>query len=504
MELISLQYLLYAFLVSLFLHLYLNTSNKKLTNRNKKGLKCYPIVGGLPDFLRNRHRFLDWTTEVLRNSPHNTLIFWRPGNVHVIMTANPSNVEYMLKTNFDNYPKGDHFIAVLQDLVGQGFFNCDGDLWKLQWRTASHEFNTKSLRNFVMDNVTTELSTRLLPILKRASTTQLVMDLQDVFDRFAFDNICKLAFNVDADCLGGDATVGAGFMRAFDAATAHSFGRFLHAFNFVWKLKKKFNMGSELVLKQSVAIVHEFADNIIRSRMKTRGNDEDLLSRFIAIEEISPKFLRDIIVSFIVAGRDTTSWALTWFFWLLSWNPEVELKILNELEMIRTRYGKNTGDTYSFEELRDMHYLHAAISESLRLYPPVPVDTKVCLKDDMLPDVTFVGAGWFLAYNAYAMGRMESIWGRNFHEYLPERWLENGIYRPKNSFRFSVFHAGPRSCLGKDLAYIQIKSVVASVIERFMIKVQDNDKCPQHLQSLTLKMKGGLRVTVKERFVDTV
>ncbi|CAB4281259.1 unnamed protein product [Prunus armeniaca] len=68
----------------------------------------------------------------------------------------------------------------------------------------------------------------------------------------------------------------------------------------------------------------------------------------------------------------TTSSALTGFFWLLSSRPRVQLAILKELETIRIRNGKSIGDTYSFDELRDMHYLHAAISEAMRLYPPVP------------------------------------------------------------------------------------------------------------------------------------
>ncbi|GAV86592.1 p450 domain-containing protein [Cephalotus follicularis] len=469
MELLSLQYLLFIFLLSLFLYIYFNTSQLKPTNNNK-GFKSYPLVGCLPEFLRHRYRFLDWTTEVLSECPNNTAVFLRPGKFHGIMTANPANVEYTLKTNFENYPKGDKFLIILQDFLGQGIFNSDGELWKVQRKTASYEFSTKSLRNFVMDNVRAELSTRLVPILKRASRTQAVMDLQDVLERFAFDNICKVAFNFDPGCLSGDATAGAGFMRAFEDATTHS------------------------------------SDNIIKTRMETRTEekDEDLLSRFIRNGENSPGFLRDIIVSFILAGRDTTSSALSWFFWLLSHNPEVEQKILNELEMIRTRYGKKVGDTYGFDELRDMHYLQAAISESLRLYPPVPVDTKDCLKDDILPDDTFIGKGWFITYNAYAMGRMESIWGTNCHEYLPERWLENGIYRPENSFRFPVFHAGPRICLGKDMAYIQMKSIAASVLETFQIEVQNKDKCIEHLLSLTLRIKGGLHVKLKERSVEVM
>ncbi|XP_050245150.1 cytochrome P450 94A1-like [Quercus robur] len=505
MEFFSVQTFIFFFLLSLYLYFHFNSSKKKPIK--KSGFKIYPIVGTLPEFLKNRHRFLDWTTETLGNCPTNTAVIRRPGKVHGIITANPSNVEHMLKTNFENYPKGNRFITLLEDFLGRGIFNSDGELWKLQRKTASYEFNTKSLRNFVMENVTVEINTRLVPILTKASETQQVLDLQDILERFAFDNICKLAFNVDPSCLSVDKTTtsAAEFMRAFEDATMLSSGRFMYAIPFLGKVKKFLNVGSERRLKESIKIVHKFADSIIRSRMDQNvDREEDLLSRFISNEENSPEFLRDIVISLILAGRDTTSSALTWFFWLLSSNPNVEQNILKELETIRVHNRKYIGETYSFDELRDMHYLHAAISEALRLYPPVPIDTKACLKDDILPDGTFVAKDWFVSYNTYGMGRMESIWGKNCYEFLPERWIEDGVCKQETPFRFPVFHAGPRMCLGKDLAYIQMKSIAASVIERFEMEVESRDKVPEHLLSLTLRMKGGLPVKVRQRCVDEI
>ncbi|KAK8671486.1 hypothetical protein V6N13_038081 [Hibiscus sabdariffa] len=500
MELIfSVQPLLLLSLIILCCYYYFSLQHKQ--NGINHGFKIYPILGSMPGFLRNWHWFLDWTTGLLQRCPTNSAVFHRPGNVHGVITANPLNVEYALKTNFENYPKGERYIWILNDFLGQGIFNSDGDLWKIQRKTASYEFNTKSLRNFIMDSVRLEISTRLIPVLNQAFETNQVLDLQEILEQFAFDNICKLAFNVDPGCLGGNG-IGSHFMRAFEEAATLSFGRFFSAFPFLWKIGRIFNIGSERNLKKSIETVHEFADNIIKARLqsKNKTKDEDLLSMFIRNDDNSPQFLRDIIISFILASRDTTSSALTWFFWLLSLNPNVERNILNELEMIRTQNRKTIGDTYTFDELRDMHYLHAAISESLRLYPPVPIDTKACLNDDILPDGTFIRKGWIFTYHAYAMGRMEAIWGENCDKYLPERWLdEDGNCKQENPFKFPVFHGGPRMCLGKDMAYIQMKSIVAAVLERFVIDVQGSVECPQQMLSLTLRMKGGLSVRVKER-----
>ncbi|XP_077211285.1 cytochrome P450 CYP94D108-like [Tasmannia lanceolata] len=514
MELFSLQSFFF-FLLFIFLFIiFCNQNSSKKSNC----IRTYPVLGILPEFIRNRHRFLDWLTEFLEKHPTNTITFRHPGKFQGVVTANPINVEYMLKTNFENYPKGDEFIALLEDFLGRGIFNSDGHLWKLQRKTASFEFNTKSLRNFVMENVQQEIRNRLLPLLCRAAKNNEIIDLQDILECFAFDNVCKVAFNEDPACLNASESCNSGklspeFAKAFEDATNLCAGRFMSALPFVWKIKKFFNVGSERRLRESISTVHEFATKIIRARKKDKENtpqDSDLLSRFISNEDNnSEEFLRDIIVSFILAGRDTTSSSLAWFFWLLASRPKIEKNILEELKSIRNNVGKNhqehgewnksPNETFSFEELREMHYLHASISEALRLYPAVPVDTKVCLEDDVMPDGTFVGKGWSVTYNTYAMGRMKSIWGENCRSFKPERWLENGVFRPENPFRFPVFHAGPRMCLGKEMAYIQMKSIVACVIERFEIEVEGKGQCPEHVLSLTLRMKGGLPLKVRER-----
>lgn len=497
METFSLHYIIF-FLLSLFLYIYFYYTNKKSTS--KEGFENCPLLGTLPAFLKNRHRLLEWTADAVINSPNNTAIFYRPGKVRGVFTGNPLNIEQMLKTNFENYPKGDRFIYHLEDFLGRGIFNSDGHLWKIQRKTASYEFNTKSLRSFVMENVSLEIQTRLIPVLEKAAETRGILDLQDILERFAFDNICKLAFNVDPACLAGDGTDGGEFMRAFESATTLSAGRFNYAVPHFWKIKKFLNIGSERRLKESIASVHDYAEKIIRSKMelKQENSEEDLLSRFIGSEENSTAFLRDIIISFILAGRDTTSSSLCWFFWLLSSRPDIVGNIRNELETIRKRNVKTVGDSYTFDELREMHYLHGAISEALRLYPPVPLDTRVCLKNDVWPDGTFVGKDWFVTYQTYAMGRIESIWGKDCHEFQPERWLENGVVRQESPFRFPIFHAGPRMCLGKDMAYIQMKSIAASVIERFQVDVEDKNKCPENVLTLTLRMKNGLPVRIND------
>ncbi|KAG2553711.1 hypothetical protein PVAP13_9KG542300 [Panicum virgatum] len=435
------------------------------------GLEPYPLIGHLPQFLANRHRVLDWMTEAPERQPTCTFVLRRPGGVRGAITANPAHVEHFLRGSFDNYPKGPRFASLLHDFIGRGIFNADGEAWRAQRKVASHEFNTR-LRGALRAR---RAARPPPPAAARAAASGARLDLQDVLERFAFDNICRVAFDHDPRQLpdaGGDGTAhDSGFADAFRDAASLSAGRFRYAVPGFWKIKKALNVGSERRLPESIAMVHDFADRIIQSRreeMRMRDGFEkhDLLSRFTASHDEtyseSEVPLRDVVISFLLAGRETTSSALTWFFWLLSSRPDVQRRIRGEVATVRARRAQ--GDDvvgFDLDELREMHNAHAAITESMRLYPPVPVNSLRAETDDVLPDGTAVEAGWFVAYNSYGMGRMESIWGHDAREYRPERWLNpaDGTFRPDSPFWFVAFHAGPRLCQGKEMAYIQMKSI---------------------------------------------
>ena len=147
------------------------------------GLKVYPLVGTVPHFVKNQRRFLDWSTDVLKRDPSHTLSFKALGLTGGAITANPANVEHILKTNFANYPKGELTVSMIEDFLGHGIFNSDGEQWLWQRKAASYEFSKRSLRNFVVDAVRFEVVERLLPLLDGARRDGRTLDVQDVLER---------------------------------------------------------------------------------------------------------------------------------------------------------------------------------------------------------------------------------------------------------------------------------------------------------------------------------
>ncbi|KAF2544699.1 hypothetical protein F2Q70_00019112 [Brassica cretica] len=493
----------------------------KRISRWLKGPRVWPVLGSLPGLIEQRDRMHEWITENLRacGGTYQTCICAVPFLARkqglVTVTCDPRNLEHMLKTRFDNYPKGPTWQSVFHDLLGQGIFNSDGDTWLFQRKTAALEFTTRTLRQAMGRWVNQGIKLRFCPILESAQAKSEPIDLQDLVLRLTFDNICGLAFGKDTrTCAPG--LPENGFATAFDRATEASLQRFIMP-EFLWKLKKWLGLGLEVSLSRSLGEIDGYLAKVISTRKQelmtqqesgAQGHD-DLLSRFMMKkkEAYSDTLLQHVALNFILAGRDTSSVALSWFFWLITMHPAVEDKIVREIcsVLIETRGTENnaaswTEEPLNFDEIDRLVYLKAALSETLRLYPSVPEDSKHVENDDVLPDGTFVPAGSSVSYSIYAAGRMKSTWGEDCLEFIPERWISpiDGKFINHDQYRFVAFNAGPRICLGKDLAYLQMKTIAAAVLLRHRLTVVPGHKVEQKM-SLTLFMKNGLLVNLHKR-----
>ncbi|RZC92886.1 hypothetical protein C5167_007909 [Papaver somniferum] len=461
--------------------------------------KSYPLIGSSFALLANSERYNQWVAEVLNFCPTNTYVIRNLG-ASIVTTAYPENVKHILKCHFSNYPKGGVMRNILSDFLGNGIFNADGDSWKFQRKISSHEFNTTSLRKFIEEIVKIEIFRRLIPILSMTAEKNSELDL---LQRFALDNICKISFGYDPSYLSISLEKKE-FSVAFEDATRIMSERIGHIIHLVWTLKRFLDIGSEKRLKQATATIRESARNIVRQKkheLKEKSSLEtsDLLSRFVKDDDLDEDFVIDIVISFILAGQDTISAALAWFFWLVSCNPRVEYEILKEINQ--------TSEEPSYDDVKDMVYIHASLCESMRLYPPVPLDSKEAASDDILPDGTVIKNGMRVSFSIYAMGRMEHMWGSDCNEFKPERWLEKEnvtgklSFMGKDPYTYPIFQAGPRICLGKEMAFLQMKMVAVEVLRRFHVvpTANKNNYAPVYVSYLASKMKGDFPVKIEKR-----
>ncbi|XP_042476877.1 cytochrome P450 86B1-like [Macadamia integrifolia] len=502
--------------IEIFVSIAVFVAIHSIRQRKHHGLPIWPVVGMLPSlFLAVRGDMYEWISGVLCRT-NGTFKFKGPWftTLHCVVTGDPRNLEHLLKSNFSKFPKGPYFRDAMQDFLGDGIFNTDDEVWRRQRKTASIEFHSSEFRKLTTESLFQLVHSRLLPVLEDSIKQSIPIDLQDVLLRLTFDNICMIAFGVDPGCLRPGLPE-IPFAQAFEDATEMTTQRFVTPMT-IWKAMRFFNLGTEKKLKKSIREVDEFADGVIHARKKElslySGENKrraDLLTIFIGSKDdegkpYSDKFLRDICVNFILAGRDTSSVALSWFFWLIGKNPVVEERILDEICRIvgergdSNEVGGRESLVFRPEEVKKMEYLQAALSEALRLYPSVPVDHKEVIEDEVFPDGTVLKKGEKVIYAIYAMGRMESIWGKDCRDFKPERWLKDGRFMSESAYKFTAFNGGPRLCLGKDFAYYQMKFVAASIFYRYQVKVVENYPVVPKL-ALTMYMKYGLNVNLSRR-----
>jgi cytochrome P450 len=471
----------------------------------------WPLVGMLPGLIGNLHNLHEWITSLVVASPLNFPFVGPPrSGMRFFVTADPANVRHVFTSNFGNYPKGPEFEEIF-DILGGGIFNADGESWRRQRAKAQTLMSGPSFRAFVCRVSRGKVERAMLPLLAHFAGTGDAFNLQDLFLRLTFDTTTTLVFGVDPGCLA----VGlpeVPFARAMDDAMHVLLLRHVipHAW---WKVARRLGVGYERRMAEAWRTIDRFiADTIARRREeKARGGGEgsaDLLSSYINDDEdddtVVDAFLRDTTINLMLAGRDTTGSALSWFFHLLTKNPHVVAKILQELDSVKQTTTTADGMvTYDPDELGRLVYLHAALCDSLRLYPPVPQELKEAVAADVLPSGHEVRPGDKILVWLYAMGRMEDVWGEDCREFRPERWIveqDGGSSRVRYvpSYKFMSFNSGPRTCLGKDMAFVQLKAAAAAVLKNFEVEGVPGHVVEPKL-SIILHMKNGLVVTVKRR-----
>ncbi|KAJ6722787.1 CYTOCHROME P450 FAMILY 704 SUBFAMILY A POLYPEPTIDE 1 [Salix koriyanagi] len=371
------------FIIITFLYLTFQTySGKSIKNPDYP-----PVDGTVFGQLFYFNRLYDHQTEVARKQK--TFRLLAPGQSE-LYTTDIRNIEHVLKTNFDNYTKGKYNQDIANDLFGNGIFAVDGDKWRQQRKLASFEFSTRVLRDFSC-SVFRRNAAKLVRVISEMAIVDQIFDMQDTLMRCTLDSIFKVGFGVELNCLEGSSKEGTEFMKAFDDSNALVYWRYVDP---LWKLKRYFNIGSEASLKKNIKIIDAFVTNLIRTKRKLLAEEricddkEDILSRFLVEsrkdpEEMNDKYLRDIILNFMIAGKDSSANTLSWFFYMLCKNPVIQEKVAQEVRDVT----RSQDDVVNVEEftanitdtaLEQMHYLHAALTETLRLYPCCSCGREVC------------------------------------------------------------------------------------------------------------------------------
>uniref|UniRef100_A0ACD5Z2E1 Uncharacterized protein n=1 Tax=Avena sativa TaxID=4498 RepID=A0ACD5Z2E1_AVESA len=431
-------------------------------------------------------------------------------DMNFFVTCDPATLNHCLSTKFNNYPKGSEFVEML-DFLGDGIIVSDSESWEYQRRMAMHILGSRAFRSFSDATIRRKAGTALLPYLDDMARRGSVVELEGVFMKFLLDVTYTSAFATDLDVLSMSLPIPA-FGQATKAAEEGVLFRHVVPRS-LWKLLRVLGVGSEKKMADARVVIDRFIyEEIAKRKVEVDSQlglgQGDVLSMSMkwpmdpgTSEQRRTQFLRDTVMAFIFAAKDLTAVTLTWFFYMVCKHPRVEARILEEINALQLQSTAGPGNLSVFDAdmLRPAVYLQAAFLETLRLFPASPFEEVEALNDDVLPNGSTLSKGTRIIFSLYAMGRLQGIWGEDCAEFRPERWLsKSGRLRHQPGYKFPAFNAGPRTCVGKNLAFSNMKMAAACIICNFKVDLlEGHDVVPG--SSIVLHTRNGLMVRLKRR-----
>ncbi|KAJ0426711.1 cytochrome P450 [Aspergillus carlsbadensis] len=231
-----------------------------------------------------------------------------------------------------------------------------------------------------------------------------------------------------------------------------------------------------------------------------RVNGRDFLARFIEARERNPKLGDDVIATWansnIQAGSDTTAILLNALFYHLLKNPPSLHKLVAEIDAAAAN--STLSPLTTWKESRALPYLDACVKEAARLHPPISLPLeRVVPRQGMEVSGVHIPGGTRIAMNPWVVHRDPEVFGRDAEEWRPERWLdENEGKVLYNSLL--TFGGGHRSCLGKNISYLEVYKLVPSVLQRYEIELADPN-AEWHVENRWFAMPSRFYVKLKAR-----
>ncbi|KAJ7938149.1 cytochrome P450 monooxygenase [Mycena leptocephala] len=392
-----------------------------------------------------------------------------------IVTSDPAHIQRMFATDFQGWEKGDNFRRSMGAIFGLGVFTSDGEMWKFHRQMTRPFFSRDRISNL---DIFSRHSEDALGIIR--STQGVAFDYQDIVFRFTLDSAAEFLFGVRVDSLHGDGTTN--LLGPALSALQHRMAQRSRTAP-IWPL---FEMTGDKT-SADLKLVHGFVGPIIKAALDKKKSlakagpetYDTLLDELVDLTD-DPKLILDQTLNVLFAGRDTTASTITFLTYCLATHPQFLARLREE---ISAQVGEARSPT--FDDIKQMKLLRAAINETLRLFPPVPGNVRYPIKSTTLPSNVpggkpfYIPGGSKVPFSIMTMHKSKEYWGEDADLWDPDRFLDERHQRVvANPFIFLPFSAGPHICLGQQFAYQEISFFIIRLLQTFQFLELASDSMP--------------------------
>jgi cytochrome P450 len=435
----------------------------------------YPVVGALPSLMANPVRFC--TRMMLE---HKDLVCLDLGFGTIYLVTMPEHIHHVLVENNDNYWKGDVFERT-RFLFGNGLVVNEGESWRRQHRLIQPAFAHRRVAALVP--VMTEVVEQRLARWDAIADSGQPFEIGEEMMSLTLGIIVKTMFSLSVDARELEVMARC-FCTALEQITIRMATYFL---------PEKFPLPHQRATREAVETLEAMVYKIIAERRKSGEDVNDLLGMLLAArdsetgEGMTDREIRDEVMVTLFGGYEAAADSLTWTWFLLGEHPGVEETLHDELAAVLG--GRNP----TFEELTRLTYTLQVAQESMRLYPPFWFLNRTSRGPDEIGGYP-IPAGAQILLCPYATHRNPDHWSlpESFH---PERFEPEAV-AARARHTYIPFGTGPRMCIGRHLAMMEMQLILAMVAQRYQPRLAAG----YHVElkaGTSLRAKGGMWMTLE-------
>ena len=397
---------------------------------------------------------------LLRLSGQGDVVCYRGGRERAYLVNRPELVRHVLVDNSSNYSKDTGITNIFRRVVNDGLFTSEGARWREQRRLLAPAFRHRTVA--AIDSEVTAVVLRRLEGWAPAAASGTPIDIAEEMGAITLEVTVRVLFG--ADVADRSVTI----VRLIAASLAAP------------------NQAAERIV--ATAALDEMVLDILDQRRRLGSGRDDLLALLQGRTGDEPTLtdgeVRDQIITFVLAGYETTANALTWAWLLLAEHPDADRRMREEIA------GVVGGRVATSEDCCRLAFTRAALMEALRLYPPAWVIGRRALADDSIGGCA-IPAGSVVAISPLTIHRDPELWP-DPEAFEPSRFLDGG--RPgRERFAFIPFGVGPRHCIGQEFASVEALLILATVAQRFtLVSVPGAGVDPDH--RFVLRPRSGSRM----------
>jgi len=399
----------------------------------------------------------------------------------VVNTMDPKNIQAILASNFKDWEIGKRRSRQFGVMLGRSIFTTDGAEWSHFRGLARPQFTRENIN----DLEGTEKACQDLIRVVNGDTSEgwtTLVDLAPLFYRFTLDTATKFFFGESVNSQLTAAGIYEGESSTDDLSKTLN-----EEFDRAWtqcsewigvrvRLQGLYWLGNAPKYSKAIKRVRDFANHYVQLALKShdqhsKSSSADQPRSFSLLEGLAQDStnateLRDQILSFLFAGRDTTASLLSWTFIQLARDRASQTKLR---AAIHAAFGDGPA-AITFASLKACAFLQHVLLETLRLSPATPINNRVAVRDTLLPagggadgsKPVAIRAGQPCFFFVYGLHRREDLWGPDAALFKPERWAGR-----KLDWSYIPFSGGPRICLGQQYALTEAAYLVVRLLQTF-------------------------------------